>query len=273
MTAGDSTDGRPLLFLSIVTALSIPFFVIGSVTDTVEIGALQLPVSAMMFVLPVAVAAAMVWQAAGQAGVGAFLRRAADRPAGPLRWYVIAALVIPVIAVCSHLVARWTGQVDRALPLSPAAAPVVLLVFAISATCEELGWTAYATDPLQRRFGEPATGLGLGVYWALWHLVPLLQAGHQTWWILGWFCGTVAARVLIVTLHNRTGHGVSAAIVLHTMLNVTSAYTPGLDQPVSTLVTGILTAVVAAVLLIGIRAAQNSHAGSVVARRANIEQS
>ena len=253
---GDSTDRRPLPFLSIVTALSIPFFVIGSVTDTVELGALQLPVSAMMFVLPVVVAAAMVWQEAGRTGVVAFLRRAVDRPAGPLRWYVIAALVIPVIAVCSHLVARWTGQVGTALPLSLVAAPIVCVVFVFSATCEELGWTAYATDPLQQRFGELATGLRLGVYWAVWHLIPLLQAGHQVWWIVGWFWGTVAARVLIVTLHNRTGHGVSTAIILHTMLNVTSAYTPGLDQPISTIITGILTAATAIVLLLGTRAAQ-----------------
>ena len=154
------------------------------------------------------------------------------------------------------LVARWTGQVSTALPLSLVAAPIVCVVFAFSATCEELGWTGYATDPLQQRFGELATGLGLGGYWALWHLIPLLQAGHPLWWIVGGFCGTVAARVLIVTLHNRTGHGVSAAIVLHTMLNVTSAYTPGLDQAVSTIITGVLTAAAAIVLLLGTRTAQ-----------------
>ena len=245
-----------------MAALSIPFFVLGAVTGTVQIGALRLPVSAMMFLLPVVVAVALTWQAAGRAGAAALLRQVVDRPAGPRRWYVIAALAIPLIAVASHLVARWTGQVDSTLPLSLVAAPVVCLVFAISATCEELGWTAYATDPLQQRFGEVATGLGLGVYWAAWHLIPLLQAGHPTWWIMGWFCGTVAARMLIVTLHNRTGGGVSAAIVVHTMLNVTSAYTPGLDEPVSTMVIGILTAAVAIALLAGISAAQQKSAAA-----------
>lgn len=244
-----------MLFLCVVAALSIPFFFLGAVTDTLRIGALRLPVGAMMFVLPAVVAVALVRQADGRVGAVALLRRVVDRPAGPLRWYVVAVLVIPLIAATSHLVARWTGQVDSALPLSPVAAPVVCVVFAISATCEELGWTAYATDPLQRRFGEVATGLGLGVYWAVWHLIPLLQAGHPVWWIVGWFCGTVAARMVIVTLHNHTGHGVSAAVVVHTMLNVTSAYTPGLDNPVSTVITGILTAGVAVALLVGTRVA------------------
>ncbi|WP_225727103.1 MULTISPECIES: CPBP family intramembrane glutamic endopeptidase [unclassified Nocardia] len=240
---------RPVLFLSLLAALSIPFFVLGAVTGGLSIGAMRLPSSAVMFVLPVAVAAALTWRDGGGAATAGLLRRAVDRPAARPRWYVVAALLIPAIAVLSYLPLRWSGQVDAALPLSPTAAPAILVMYLLAATCEELGWTAYATDPLQRRFGPAATGIGLGAYWALWHLIPLLQAGHPAQWIAGWFLGTVAARVLIVWLHNNTGHGVSAAILLHAMLNVTEAYTPDLDKPITMITTGVLTTVVAVAVI------------------------
>ncbi|WP_196814439.1 CPBP family intramembrane glutamic endopeptidase [Nocardia sp. BMG111209] len=115
-------------------------------------------------------------------------------------------------------------------------------VFMVAATCEELGWTIYATDELQARFGLIRTGLGLGVFWAAWHLVPLWQAGHPMRWIGGWFLGTVAVRVLIVWLHDRSGGSAGVAILLHTMVNVTAAYTPGLDSTAFAIVSGAVTA-------------------------------
>ncbi|MGW4772392.1 CPBP family glutamic-type intramembrane protease [Nocardia sp. NPDC004278] len=259
MSAVNARD-RPVLFLSLLTALSVPFFVLGAVTGGLQIGAMRLPSSAFMFVLPIIVAAVLTWRHSGGAATVTILRRAVDRPAAQLRWYVLAALLIPVIAVVSHLLLRWSGQVDAVLPLSLTAAPVVIVMYTLAATCEELGWTAYATDPLQQRFGPTATGIGLGLYGALWHLIPLLQAGHPATWLAGWFLGTVAARVLIVWLHNQTGHGVSAAILLHTMVNVTEAYTPGLDKSISMITTGILTTAVAVAVIARPRALQKDSA-------------
>ncbi|MVU83785.1 CPBP family intramembrane metalloprotease [Nocardia sp. ET3-3] len=241
--------GRPMLFLGVVTALSIPFFVLGAVTGGLRVGAMRLPSSAFMFVLPVLVAVALTWRADGRAAAVTLLSRVVDRPAAKPSRYVLAALLIPAIGVLSYLLPRWSGRVDGALPLSPAAAPAVIVAYLLAATCEELGWTGYATDPLRQRFGLAATGIGLGVYWALWHLIPLLQAGHPAAWLAGWFLTTVAARVLIVWLHDHTGNGVSAAILLHAAVNTTESYTPGLDLPITMITIGILTAAAAAAAL------------------------
>ncbi|MEV4127765.1 type II CAAX endopeptidase family protein [Nocardia sp. NPDC049707] len=244
-----SAERRPLVFLGLVAVSSIPLFVLGAVAGGMRVGAMYLPPSAVMFVVPVIVATALTrWHSGGAAAAG-LLKRAVDRPAAPLRWYALAVLLVSVIAVVSTAWARWAEQPAAALPLSLTAVPVLLVVSAIAATCEELGWTAYATEPLQQRFGMLRTGLGLGVYWAAWHLIPLLQAGHPATWIAGWFLGTVALRVLIVWLHVRTGYGVSAAILMHTMVNVIAVYTPGYDRPISTITTGVVTAAVAAAVV------------------------
>ncbi|WP_433560419.1 CPBP family intramembrane glutamic endopeptidase [Nocardia sp. CA-151230] len=244
-------ERRPLLFLTSVALSSIPFFVLGAVTDGVRMGAMRLPMSAVMFVVPVAVAAALTWRYSGAAAVLGLLRRAVDRPAAAPRWYVLAVLLPAALAVGSVAAVCWTGQAGWRLPLSPAAAPGLVLVFLLAATCEELGWTGYAIEPLQQRFGMLPAALGLGVYWAVWHVIPLVEAGHPVGWIAGGFLGTVATRVLIVWLHDRTGHGVSAAILMHTSFNVAAAYTPGLDRPISVITTGVLTAALTASLIWG----------------------
>ena len=53
---------------------------------------------------------------------------------------------------------------------------ILFVVFFIAAVGEELGWSGYAIDPLQDRFGALGGALLLGAVWALWHVIPLLEA-------------------------------------------------------------------------------------------------
>lgn len=240
----------PLQFLMLVTAMSLPFFVLGAFVDSVRVGALGLPASALMFLLPVLVAVFLVYRDEGGAAVRALLRRAFDYSAAPNPvWYLVAVGVPLVAGAAAYGLARGVGAVGGGIPIALAALPFVVIATWFAATCEELGWTGYATDPLQQRWGSAATGLVLGIYWAVWHLVPLVQVGHGFWWITGWFAGTVAARVLIVWLHNRTGHGVLAAILFHATLNVTAVVTPNYDDPIVPILGGVLLALAAATVL------------------------
>ncbi|MCM6773669.1 hypothetical protein NDR87_09330 [Nocardia sp. CDC159] len=52
-------------------------------------------------------------------------------------------------------------------------------------------------------------------------------------------------------LHNRTRRGVTAAILLHTMLNVVPAASPDLQKPLGTITIGIVTTAVAAGVVMG----------------------
>jgi hypothetical protein len=58
--------------------------------------------------------------------------------------------------------------------------------------------------PLMRRRGwrTSASSLAIGLIWAMWHYVPLLEAGRTPAWIAWWSLGTVAARVIIVWLYD-----------------------------------------------------------------------
>ncbi|NNH69156.1 AMP-binding protein [Nocardia uniformis] len=236
--------GRPVAFLVVVTVLSLPFYVLGAFAPTVRVGAVAVPASALMFVVPVGAAALLVYRACGWAAVAALLRRAVDRPAGRARWYVIAALLPVGIGVLAVSIAALFEPVEFASALPLLALPVVLVAMLIAGAAEELGWTAYATDPLHHRFGAVGAGLILGIYWGAWHVIPLLQAGREWGWIAGWFVATVAARVVIVGLHTVTG-GVSAAIIVHAMMNVVAGATPDNDRPVVQTVTGLLFTAVA----------------------------
>ncbi|MEV6558372.1 CPBP family glutamic-type intramembrane protease [Nocardia sp. NPDC051756] len=240
----------PLAFLILLAVLSLPFFVLGAVFGAIRVGAVDLPASAVMFVLPGIAAAILTYREAGRGGLRRLLRSALDYSAAQRVWY-LAALVIPsAVAALAYVIARVSGWVDADFSTSLALLPVLLVATLIAAACEELGWTAYATDPLQARRGATATGVFLGICWAVWHLVPLLQVGHSVGWIAGWFLGTVAARMIIVSLHNRTDRGVLAPILLHAMVNVSAALTPAYDDPAIPIGIGLLTLIPAVALTV-----------------------
>lgn len=255
-TPARDRTGHPARFLVLVTALSVPFYVLGAVSPAVRVGAVELPASAIMFVLPGLAAAILAHRAGGRAAVAALLSRVVDRPAGRARWYVAAAPLPAVIGALTWTLGRLAGGMGSAPATPLAVLPLLFAAALVAAACEELGWTGYACDPMLRRFGTMGTGLLLGTFWGGWHLVPLLQVGHGAAWIGGWFLGTVAARMIMVGLRNATG-GVSAAILTHAMLNVTVAYVPDYDQPAVPFVSGLLT-VVAAVGVLRLRACRTT---------------
>ncbi|MEV3984798.1 type II CAAX endopeptidase family protein [Nonomuraea sp. NPDC049758] len=240
--------GHPVRFLVLVSVLSVPFYVLGAVSPTIRIGAMELPASATMFVLPVLAAAILAYRDGGPAAVTGLLARVVDRPAGRARWYVAAVSLPAAIGALSWTFGWLAGEAGSVLPTPPAVLPLVFAAAVVSAACEELGWTGYASDPIQRRFGTVGAGLLLGAFWGVWHVIPLLQAGHGAAWIGGWFLGTVALRVIIIGLHNATG-GVSAAILMHAMGNVTAAYIPDYDNPVASLTSAVFTVVAAVGIL------------------------
>ena len=47
--------------------------------------------------------------------------------------------------------------------------PVLFVAFFIAAAGEELGYTGYAIDPMQDRWGALKAGIILGLIWAVWH--------------------------------------------------------------------------------------------------------
>ncbi|TDD02405.1 CPBP family intramembrane metalloprotease [Nonomuraea deserti] len=248
------TGGRALAgFFVLLVVLAVPFWVAGALTGTTL--ARGLPLSALMFVVPAVAAAIITYRRAGAGGV----RRLWARTFGPgergrRAWPVAAALLPPALAVVCSAVTLPFGPPNALTAMPLLTAPLLVVVFLLAAACEEAGWTAFATDPLNDRLGPLRTGLLLGVIWGVWHFVPLAQAGHSVVWIAWWFLGTVAARVVIVWLYLEAGRAGPAAVLFHCMLNAAAYnYGPTHALAVSAIVMSVVAAAAALPWRAGVR--------------------
>lgn len=83
----------------------------------------------------------------------------------------------------------------------------------------------YVADPPQQRFSALSTGPILGMVWAVWRVVPDMQAQQSRAFIAGQRAFSVLVGILIVWVCNNTKGSVLAAILLHDVDNV-SVYAP-----------------------------------------------
>jgi membrane protease YdiL (CAAX protease family) len=211
----------PLKWFLLVFALSVPFAMLGSATG------LQLmpgiPVSALGFICPVTAASILIYRQHGVAGVRAFLQRSFQYGRTASRaWYVPVLLLAPAVTLLAYALLRVAGEPLAPLHLNPLATPLLFLVFFIAALGEELGWSGYALDPMQSRYGALGAALLLGLVWAAWHIIAMVQAGQSSGWI-AWGClDMVATRLLMVWLYDETGHSVFAVALYHAMANLSA---------------------------------------------------
>lgn len=209
----------PLRFFVLVGVLTIPFWVLGAMANLELMPGL--PVSAFAVVCPLLAAVILTYRENKMVGVKALLKRAFDfKRITAQVWYLPALLLMPLVTVVAFVVQRSTGTdvPDPHITLIPTL--ILFLVFFVSAIAEELGWSAYATDPLLDRWGVLCTGLILGIVWAVWHYVALGQAHRSVEWIAWWSLGTVTSRMIMVWLYNRSGRSVFIPVLFHMMINV-----------------------------------------------------
>lgn len=153
------------------------------------------------------------------------------------RWYLAIFLYAPIaVAIAAGIdillfggrgvvYADWTSQITS----NPAAFLPTLFFATLPPVLEELGWRGYALDQLQRGWSALASGLILGVFWAVWHL-PLffIEGSHQhdvvgfmtlAFWMF--MIGVVPLSVAFTWVHNGTGLSILASILLHSWTNFT----------------------------------------------------
>lgn len=216
-----SRSRSPLKFFLLVFALSVPFLLIGAATE-VQLSR-DLPVSALIFLVPVIAASILVYREDGAAAVTELLQRSFDyRRIGSRAWYGPIVLLVPGVYALTYVVMRVMG-----LPLPSVQFPLLAglgasLVYFIAAMCEELGWMGYAIDPMQERWSALYASILLGLVWSPFHLVPLLQHGRSLVWIAWWSLSTMSLRVLFVWIYNSTGKSVFAVAVTHALTNLSN---------------------------------------------------
>ncbi|MCU0634475.1 MAG: CPBP family intramembrane metalloprotease, partial [Gemmatimonadaceae bacterium] len=141
------------------------------------------------------------------------------------RWRIAIVALMPLTVALSYLLSRGhAADAGGATPL--AATPVFLLVYGVSAFCEQIGWTAVMTDRLLTRHRVVPAGLIVGATWAAWHIVPFIQTRNTATWI-AWQCAyTIVYRVLLTEVYVRTNRSVFGTIAMHATYNTAFSLLP-----------------------------------------------
>ncbi len=218
----------PLKFFLLVFVLSIPFWVLGGLAgDLLKILPAKLPISALMTFCPLLAATILVYKERKTGGVKGLLKLTCDfEKIKDKKWYIPIVFLMPVITVLSYWYRSMMGTMLPEAQTSLVSIFFFFFVFFIGAIGEEVGWSGYITDPLQKKYGAFKASIVVGVIWAIWHVIPYYQMHYTTNWIV-WQCmATVFLRIIMVWLFNNTGKSVFAMVLFHTMINLSPFLIP-----------------------------------------------
>lgn len=206
------------LYFALLLVLSAPFLALGMNGQQLLP---KLPASALMILCPALSALILSLRSGGIKAAGALARRGVDvTRVKPVFWFIPILLFSPLITALAFFTLRATGVSLPALVLPAQVFVPMFVAFLAGAICEEIGWTGYALEPLQKQMGELPASIVLGVVWAAWHIIPLLQVDRAPAWIAWWALGTISTRIVMVWIFNRCGKSVFAMSLMHTMSNL-----------------------------------------------------
>jgi uncharacterized protein len=219
---------KSFTFFLLVFALSIPFWILGAIApDFTEIFPIKLPISALMTFCPMIAAVILVYKEQKSQGVKDLLSQVFDfKKINNKRWYLLIVFLMPAIAVLSSFYTKFTGVIILE-PQTPVLSILLFFgIYFIGAIGEEIGWSGYAIDPLQNKYGALKASLILGFIWAIWHIIPWSQTHQTPVWIVWQSVGAIFLRVVMVWLFNNTGKSVFAMILFHAMNNISPYLIP-----------------------------------------------
>lgn len=236
-------------FFSLVFALSIPFWFLGGATDLQLMPGLS--VSALMGFCPMIAAVVLVYCDRGAAGSLVLLMRCFDfKRIASASWLVPVFLLMPAVSLMVYGLMRGMGMPMPDLQFHLLPALLMFIAFFVEGLGEELGWSGYALEPLQARYGALGASLLLGLVGILWHITPLMQMDRSLTWITWWCLYALAFRILTVWIFNNTGKSVFAAALFHATLNLSYAFFPNYGSHFDIRLGGLVMAVVAVVMVV-----------------------
>ena len=237
-------------FFALVFAFSVPLFVLGGATDLQLMPGLS--VSALAAFAPAAAALVLVHLNKTSTGVLALLRRTYDfERIQDNRWLIPVLFLMPAVSLVVYGLMRWMDMPLPAAQFRLLPALLMFIAFFVGALGEELGWSGYALDPMQARYGALGASVLLGLVGILWHLTPLLVMSRPPIWIAWWCLYQLTFRIFAVWLYNNAGKSVFAASLFHATVNLSYMLFPvdgsNFDMRIASLVMAGIAVVVVAV--------------------------
>ena len=127
---------------------------------------------------------------------------------------------MPAVSLVVYGLMRSMNNAVPAAQFQLLSALLMFSAFFFGALGEELGWSGYALDPMQARWGALGASLLLGLVAILWHMTPLLLIGRSPTWIAWWCLYALTFRIFTVWLYNNTGKSVFVAALFHATVNI-----------------------------------------------------
>ncbi len=219
--------GSAWVFLLLVFTLTAPLWLLSRFLK-VEGLPDNLPVTdAAATFVPMISAATLVYRENGRAGVKALIARTTDYTRiVRKRWYLPIILLMPCLYASTYVAMRVSAMPVPIEWKFPPNAILIFVAFFIAAAGEELGYTGYALEPLQQRWGALPAALVLGAIHAVWHYPSMIQLGQSAALMAWGTLFTIAVRVLMVWLYNNTG-SVFATVLFHAIGNTGRSLFPG----------------------------------------------
>ena len=237
-----------ILFFALVFVFSIPFWLLGGMTELQLMPGLS--VSALAGFAPVMAALVIVHRDKKAAGMLALLKRSFDfKRIKSQRWLVPVLLLMPAVSLTVYGLMRWMEIPLPAVQFYLCPALLMFIAFFVGGLGEELGWTGYALDPMQERWGALGASLLLGLVGILWHLTPLLLMGRSPTWIAWWCVYALTIRIFTVWLYNNTGKSVFAAALFHATVNLSFMLFPVYGSHFDMRLAGLVMVVTAVVVI------------------------
>lgn len=209
----------PWAFFGLLFALALPLWLLSRFVGV--IGSLKVPVTDLLLAFtPLTAAAILIYRAEGLGGVTDLLRRAVNvRALARTPWILPVLLLAPFVYAVTYAALHLAGHAGEPEfhPLRILLLTIIVFVLAIG---EEAGWTGYALDPLQARWGALGASLIIAVPWWAGHLPSILEIGGTWSDIALWVPGAIALRILMVWMYNGSGRLLVSAVLFHTILNV-----------------------------------------------------
>lgn len=145
-----------------------------------------------------------------------------------LKWYLICIFLQPALTLAAVGLVRLLGLSEQ--PLNPSITVESLTLFLtftlLAGVVEEIGLTGYFVHRLLEFRGVVSVGVITGAVWAIWHGPLWLMEGYygaatsdpEPFYFFG---GMVFVQIIYAWIYENTTKSVLAAIIFHTMVNVT----------------------------------------------------
>ena len=195
-------------------------------------------------IAPICAALVLTYRKSGGIGVKKLLKRSFDyKRVKNKKWFWPTILLMPLLI---SLVFGVSSLLE--LELLPAllpliAAPIALIGFFLATLFENIGWMAYAFEPMRNRWGLFKSTLLLGVIWGLWHVPMYIFTIPEPEMIVAQVIVLITLRFIIVWLYSNTGKSVFIAILFHAIYDVCI-----IVIPINLVVTAIIMSISAALI-------------------------